>query len=465
MHSKLILSHGYPLLANQHSTRQHPRLSSGRCCAASKTANVDISQDEDFTPSEPIPLDLIGDEDAPNNVLEDFSSVVQGVASGFMEDAEAERPEGPAGELQTVKLDGSGLTGEVIRVGDKFTAEEGLQLTDDLVIGKLIGGGAQGEVYDLRKGDGSDSGSLLKVMKYKAAVPITGLDIGLKREWLIGQQLNKLKDTDGKLQGFMGTGAALLGGSDGMLLEGLILEKLNGWTLEKRLMKDESFADAAYLIEMLTQIFTALDRAYKELGFRHRDMQVGNVMEDRPEAFPVALKGYFDKKDQPKFGLQGANQAGVFKLPGDKEPKQLKFKIIDYGHSRLKVEKAKQKLPKVNWLERWYRRWFEGKGDVWRLLQDLSPAIDGRTWPQEQEPQVRLLFDLIKEVLGVRLYADYDPRDAGMPEPWAWQKVDGTGHEIRRLIVRGEAWLYCKRTDYTAEEALQFLEEGKKKWQ
>ena len=38
-------------------------------------------------------------------------------------------------------------------------------------------------------------------MKYKLATPMTGLDVGLKREWLIGQQLNTITGKDGKLHG------------------------------------------------------------------------------------------------------------------------------------------------------------------------------------------------------------------------------------------------------------------------
>ena len=41
----------------------------------------------------------------------------------------------------------------------------------------------------------------LQVMKYKLATPMTGLDIGLKREWLIGQQLNTIVGADGELHG------------------------------------------------------------------------------------------------------------------------------------------------------------------------------------------------------------------------------------------------------------------------
>ena len=38
-------------------------------------------------------------------------------------------------------------------------------------------------------------------MKYKLATPMTGLDVGLKREWLIGQQLNTITGADGELHG------------------------------------------------------------------------------------------------------------------------------------------------------------------------------------------------------------------------------------------------------------------------
>ena len=42
---------------------------------------------------------------------------------------------------------------------------------------------------------------MVQVMKYKLATPMTGLDIGLKREWLIGQQLNTITGEDGELHG------------------------------------------------------------------------------------------------------------------------------------------------------------------------------------------------------------------------------------------------------------------------
>lgn len=35
-------------------------------------------------------------------------------------------------------------------------------------------------------------------------------------------------------------------------------------------------------------------------------------------------------------------------------------------------------------------RWWENKGDVWRLLQDIAVTVDGRTWPAKDEAQVHL---------------------------------------------------------------------------
>ena len=36
----------------------------------------------------------------------------------------------------------------------------------------------QGAIYELKAPDGKDSGQLLKVLKFKAVLPITGNDIG-----------------------------------------------------------------------------------------------------------------------------------------------------------------------------------------------------------------------------------------------------------------------------------------------
>ena len=41
------------------------------------------------------------------------------------------------------------------------------------------------------------------------------------------------------------------------------------------------------------------------------------------------------------------------------------------------------------------RRWWENKGDVWRLLQDIAVTVDGRTWPAKDEAQVHFERNII----------------------------------------------------------------------
>ena len=46
---------------------------------------------------------------------------------------------------------------------DAFVFQEGAKVTDDLVAGKLLGDGVQGQVYVLKRPDGSSTDQLLKV--------------------------------------------------------------------------------------------------------------------------------------------------------------------------------------------------------------------------------------------------------------------------------------------------------------
>lgn len=51
----------------------------------------------------------------------------------------------------------------------------------------------------------------------------------------------------------MGTGACILDKESEMPC-GLIIEKVNGYAVEKRLTKDETFADVRYILEMCRQV-------------------------------------------------------------------------------------------------------------------------------------------------------------------------------------------------------------------
>lgn len=51
----------------------------------------------------------------------------------------------------------------------------------------------------------------------------------------------------------MGTGACILDKESEMPC-GLIIEKVNGYAVEKRLTEDETFADVWYILEMCRQV-------------------------------------------------------------------------------------------------------------------------------------------------------------------------------------------------------------------
>lgn len=51
----------------------------------------------------------------------------------------------------------------------------------------------------------------------------------------------------------MGTGACILDKESEMPC-GLIIEKVNGYAVEKRLTEDETFADVRYILEMCRQV-------------------------------------------------------------------------------------------------------------------------------------------------------------------------------------------------------------------
>lgn len=390
-----------------------------------------------------------------NDAVRSAQDLAEGVQS-FLDDAqkqikpeEAPLPEHPIGEIGTIDV-AEGINAEVIRVPSDFYAREGLKLTPEYTVGKEIGGGVQGRVMALLGPDGEKTNKLLKVMKYKLATPMTGLDIGLKREWLIGQQLNTITGEDGELHGFMGTGACLLDKESDMPC-GLIIEKVNGIPCEKRLAsEDDAFADVRYLLELCKQVFGYLHAAWTDIGFTHGDLNCANVMEHRGDADLYLPTGFANKDESP-----------VFKLPGDEDAHELEFRIIDYGHARLAKNKALAKLPQAPGLERSYRKWWENKGDVWRLLQDMAVTIDGRTWPAEDEAQVRMLIGLIRKVTGVTISAffkkelgyKYSGREMEMP----WHSNTGFGHNIRKYRMRIWAFSFQRNTQIKPIEALQWM--------
>ena len=59
---------------------------------------------------------------------------------------------------------------QVIRVPEAFVFQEGARVTEDLVAGKLLGDGVQGQVYVLKRPDGSSTDQLLKVRVFPSSL-------------------------------------------------------------------------------------------------------------------------------------------------------------------------------------------------------------------------------------------------------------------------------------------------------
>lgn len=376
---------------------------------------------------------------------------------------------------------------EVIYVPEGFEVREGIKLSKDYQVGKELGGGHQGAVYELLDGKGKDSGQVLKALKAKKATPITGADVGLKREWLLGHQLNTLSKDKKIVPGFMFTGAALVSGAgDGSqgMLEGLVIEKLNGWDIEKRVGKPD-FNDARYLMDMVKQVLASLDKAFSKLGFVHADMRISNVMEHHLDAEPMYPKGFTSRKQRKKaVGVLTEPKTNTFTIPGQKSGQQVHFKIIDYGHARLSHHRVRRKLPKIPVFEVCYQRIFGSKGDVWRLLASLNDVVDGRTWPEDHEPEVKALNGLIREITGIKPLAFWEPIEGsngngsgnggnngkgkkGIPmnrpnkkkfrKGLPWQRHNGFGHKIRKFLINSRAFLFPKKPHTTPAEALEIL--------
>ncbi|DBB15736.1 TPA: hypothetical protein ACH3X3_003943 [Trebouxia sp. C0006] len=198
------------------------------------------------------------------------------------------------------------------------------------------------------------------------------------------------------------------------------------------------------------EVFGYLHEAGDKIGFTHGDLNCANVMEHRGDADLYLPAGFANDQETQ-----------MFKLPGDEEAEQLEFRIIDYGHARLAKNKALAKLPKAPGLELSYRKWWEGKGDVWRLLQDMAVTVDGRTWPAEEEAHVRMLIGLIRKVTGVTISAffkdktgyKYSGREMEMP----WHNRSGFGHNIRKYRMRIWAFSFQRNTQIKPIEALQWM--------
>ncbi|KAK9814051.1 hypothetical protein WJX73_010626 [Symbiochloris irregularis] len=340
-----------------------------------------------------------------------------------------------------------------ISVPDSFAAKPGVGLADGVLIGKLLGQGLQGAVFELTDSQGLQIGWVLKTVTAGPAAAFNFLFPGIQREWLIGRELC-LTLNEGPLLGFMRTGASIKSQKSGKI-RGIVIEQMSGNTLDKHLLQArQGCLDAKYIRSMLQQVFMALDGAQKAAGFVHWDLRLANVMQHNPGACSKAAA-------PPTIGAQEATEAAVQQSDGPT------FKMIDFGHGNLydrhlkaigvSVDRDKRvRLPRVPATEVGYRLFWHREGDVFRLLMSLQNVIDGCCWPRAQAPLVRQLAGLIRHVTGIQLKIWLQEGDQvlcdsrGMP----WHRQGGCCNILRRCYIRTRSFWFPSTPRITAAEAL-----------
>jgi hypothetical protein len=169
-------------------------------------------------------------------------------------------------------------------------------------LGRELGAGVQAKVFDLVTDVGFPTGKVLKLghqdLTHNFLSSMASSMLDLQAEWELGMQLKvALEQPDGTLPGFVRTCDCMVvmhNEKKGQAtFQGMVMERVNGWPISKR-VTDPSFHNIHYIREMLFQVFSALDRAQRALGFNHADLGLGNVMEHYPSVFPDVQKEAMD---------------------------------------------------------------------------------------------------------------------------------------------------------------------------
>lgn len=170
----------------------------------------------------------------------------------------------------------------------------------------------QARVFELVFTDGTQTGRVVKIAHTDTKhIMINAIWISMEREWEIGTQLRAaLQEPSGRLPGFMSVEDCLVQFVDTKgkraRFGGMILEKLNGWEVYKR-VDTPTFHNIHYVREMLFQVFQALDRSQQKLGFDHADLGMRNIMEH----YPLTWEDVQQRKGKERKGIVGQQKCAV----------------------------------------------------------------------------------------------------------------------------------------------------------
>ncbi|KAL4857795.1 NEDD8-activating enzyme E1 catalytic subunit [Chlorella vulgaris] len=226
-----------------------------------------------------------------------------------------------------------------------YRLREGAKLPwDGVRVGKMLGSGMQAQVFQLTREDGRPTGKVIKLNHNHIGSKLLNNDvvwIGMHHEWRLGTQLRAaLQQPDGTVPGFMVVADCVLPKDEGPTARarfgGMVMGELRGWEVYKRVDTPE-FHNIHYVREMLFQVFSALDRAQRKLGFHHADLGMRNIMEHYPRTWDEVPGGEDARADMAAQPGYTSNADGS-RLPLGPD---VEFKIIDFGIAKLSERLAK----------------------------------------------------------------------------------------------------------------------------
>jgi len=421
----------------------------------------------------------------------------------------------------TMQIDSMGedqLQTPLIVVAENFRPRPDAVLNSNLTLGKVLGTGFMGAVFDIKHADGSPANRVLKTLKENAGEEPRDL---LEREMVIGRLLSQalgIRDEEGGIvvPGFMHVQAVVRhGGPKGKLL-GIILEKVNSVDCYKRVMAfgRTKPVNLSYIRQMLFQVLTALKAGQDSIGFHHRDLHLGNVMEHFPHgAGPKArmMERTLSLREVKRDHVKLSNTGWKYR-PDENAPSwhdvdvagKVEFKIIDFGWavadavdpediSKMMEEGAqtgtigccrclccipnrphapkrpvktgtagaapKADIPKMSFAARLYHRTWRGSSDCWRMLSSVAAVVDGMLWHTDDKEGVAELQDMLYQASGVYIRVRFT--DKCESDVYKAKKF-GRAWQARTLMRMTQGWAnmawaiaFPQDPGYTVEQALE----------